>query len=98
MRSDVVLIVCFNLRLSHVCLRPSKALVQTFSCESIRLAPVMPVGMVKQKDVVELGPQILDGINAVFHLEDHVVILPVSLIMGSILKLKQLLLLLLGWV
>jgi hypothetical protein len=68
---------------------PSEALVQTFSGESIRPAPVMPAGMVEEKNILELGPQILHDINAVFHMEDHVVILPVSLIIGSILELEH---------
>jgi hypothetical protein len=49
----------------------------------------MSAGMVKEKNIVELGSQILHDINAVFHLEDHVVILPVFLIIGSILELED---------
>jgi hypothetical protein len=50
----------------------------------------MPAGMVGEKNILKLGPQILHDINAVFHLEGHVVILlPVSLIIDSILELKD---------
>jgi hypothetical protein len=45
--------------------------------------------MIKQKKKVELGMQGLDDINAVLKLDDHMVIIPVALIVCSVFKLHD---------
>ena len=42
--------------------------------------------MIKQEDIIEFRPQSLDDIDAVFKLQDHVVVLPVSLVVGAIFE------------
>ena len=46
----------------------------------------MATAMIKQEDIVEFRPQSQDDIDAVFKLQDHVDVLPVSLVVGAIFE------------
>jgi hypothetical protein len=45
--------------------------------------------VIEQKDEVKLGMQGFDNINAVFELDDHVILVPVPLVVRTILKLEN---------